>query len=272
MKVTFLGSGAWEGIPAPFCSCTVCHIATNHPTSKNNRMRPLLLCETREGKFLLEASPDVRIQSTKFNLSPITDFVISHWHFDHMYGLHDLLSWMKRLEKKPTVHCSKNTKEVLDREFGYLPLEINLLPPLKPFTLCGVTITPLPVYHMFLRDNNTPQEELANTYGYLLEHGGKRVAYLSDYYRIPEITLEKIQGVDALIADGTYLSTNEYENLKPNHVHGDAILRLTKSISTKTVYYHSISHLTRRTHEQLQLTLPPSHFISYDGMEIELGN
>ncbi len=270
MKVSILGSGAWEGIPAPFCSCSVCRVAINDPASNNNRTRPLFLCESEDGEFLLEVSPDIRLQSTKFKLPPITDFLISHWHFDHMYGLHELLSWMKKLEKKPTLHCSPKTKEVVDKEFGYLPLNLNILKPFEQVTLFGVTITPLPMYHMFGRDNNASEETLENTYGYLLEHNNKRIAYLGDYYRIPEATLRKIQGVDALIADGTYLLTNAYKSLKPNHMHGDDILHFTKSTRAKAVYYHSISHLTHKTHKQLQEVLPITHFISYDGMEIVL--
>ncbi len=268
MKLTILGSGAWEGIPAPFCHCLLCRTATSTKGSKNNRTRPLFLCETETGKFLLEASPDIRLQSAKFGLPSIKDFVISHWHFDHMYGLHELLSWMKEQKEKPTVHCSVKTKEIIDKEFGYLPLTVNIVRPFQVFSLFGVSVTSLPVYHMFLHDNKIPEEDLQNTYGYLLEHQGKRIAYLADYYRIPDTTLQKIQGVDALIADGTYLLTNNYKESKPNHLHGDDILRFTEQIHAKKVYYHSISHLTHKMHEQLQELMPASHFISYDGMEI----
>ena len=270
MKLTILGSGAWEGIPAPFCSCNVCSLAIKAPTSKNNRTRPQFLLETEDAKFLLEVSPDIRLQSAKFNLPPITDFVVSHWHFDHMYGLHELLSWTKKLPKKPTLHCSVKTKEVIDKEFSYLPLNVHILRPFEQFTLFGVTITPLPVYHMFGRDNDVPEDALENTFAYLLEQNNNRMVYLSDYYRIPRATLEKLQNVDVLIADGTYLLTNEYKNSKPNHMHGDDIVGFTTSTRAKTVYYHSISHLTHRTHEELQKALPASHFLSYDGMEVVL--
>jgi len=270
MKLTILGSGAWEGIPAPFCSCTTCHTAIENPTSKNSRTRPQFLFETDAGKFLIEISPDIRLQSTRFKLPPITNFIVSHWHFDHMYGLHELLSWMKKLNKKPTLYCSAKTKEVINAEFGYLPLIVEVLPPFEQIILYDVRITPFPVYHMFGRDNDILEENLDNTYGYLLEYDNKKIAYLGDYYRIPKTSLEKIQNVDVLIADGTYLFTDEYKDLKSNHIHNEKILELTKRTHAKTVYYHSISHLTHKTHDELQKLLPASHFISYDGMEISL--
>ncbi len=268
MKLTILGSGAWEGIPAPFCSCAICSLAIKEPESKNNRTRPQFLIEGNGGKFLLEVSPDIRVQSTRFNVPPVTDFFVSHWHFDHLYGLHELLSWMKRLSQKPTIHCSAGTKEVIEKEFGYLPLKVNVFRLLEPTTLFGVMITPLPAYHMFGRDNEVPLELLQNTYGYLLESDGVKVAYLADYYRIPQATLQKIQNADAIIADGTYLLTDEYKNFKPNHMHGEDILRFTSGLGAKIVYYHSISHLTRKTHEEFKKAMPASHVIPYDGMEI----
>lgn len=268
MKVRVLGSGAWEGIPAPFCACRVCGLALKDPRSKNNRTRPEFLFEGQGGKFLVEISPDIRRQSTQFRLPPITDFLISHWHFDHMYGLHELLSWTKRQAKKPVLHCSAKTKVKLDREFSYIPFTVNVLQPLKSFVLFGITITPLPVYHMFDQDDETSPAHLENAYGYLFEQNDTRAAYLGDYYRIPQVVLRKIQAVDVLIADGTYLLTNKYKGLKLNHMHGDDILRFTTSTQAKKIYYHSISHLTNHTHKELQKALPASHFISYDGMRL----
>ncbi len=263
-----LGSGAWSGIPAPFCSCRVCVLAASGPASKNNRTRPQFLLENRGGSFLLEVSPDIRLQSATFGLPPIRDFVVSHWHYDHMYGLHELLTWMKQQPQKPTVHCSAKTAAMIEKEFSYLPLQVNVLRPLEPFTLFGVVITPLPVYHMFDRDDRLSGESLENTFGYLFEGDHTRVVYLADYYRIPQTTLQKIQGADAVIADGTYLLTDQYKEFKPNHLHGGDILRFTTSLGAKIVYYHSISHLTQKTHEELQQSLPTSHLITYDGMKL----
>lgn len=268
MNITLLGSGAWEGIPAPFCSCSVCVLAVRDPFSKNNRTRPQLLFESAQGSFLLEASPDIRVQSAKFGLKPISDFVVSHWHFDHMYGLHDLLSWMKKMPEKPTVHCSHQTAEVVEKEFRYLPLTVHVLRPFEQCTLFGMSITPLPVYHMFGRDNDVAEDALENTFGYLIEADAARVVYLADYYRIPQNTMQKIHDADIVIADGTYLLTDGYREAKPNHLHGDAIVQFTAHLGARTVYYHSISHLTQKTHEELQHALPAGHVVPYDGMRL----
>jgi len=269
MEITVLGSGAWEGIPAPFCRCSVCNLAAKNPISKNNRTRPQLLVENDEGGFFLEVSPDIRTQVTKHSIPPITNFIVSHWHFDHMYGLHELFSWSKRLPEKPTIHCSPGTQEVLEKEFSYLPIITKTIKPFEPFSLFGIIITPIPVYHMRLREEGVAENSLQNSYAYLLEDRNSRVAYLGDYYRIPAPSIEKIRNLDIVIADGTYLLTEEYKGTKLNHLHGKDIIQFTKSLGAKKIYYHSISHLTGKTHEKLQSSLPEGHIATFDGMRLD---
>ncbi|MDD5749391.1 MAG: MBL fold metallo-hydrolase [Patescibacteria group bacterium] len=270
MKIKILGSGAWQGIPAPFCSCKLCQLAVKNLYCQDARTRPQFMVETRQGSFLIEVSPDIRTQSTRFSLPAVNDFVVSHWHFDHMYGLHELLTWLKSLEIKPVVHGSLSTKDKIEKEFSYLPFDFNLLEPYKKINLCGVDITPLPLYHAFGIDEELSEEEINNTFAYLLEYEGKRVVYLSDYYKIQPKILDKIKGVDVLIADGTYLFTDKFKGIKLNHMHNEGILQLASSIGAKQVYFHSISHLTGLNHQEMQAKLPENYFISYDGLEIDL--
>ncbi len=268
MRVTILGSGAWEGIPAAFCSCIVCTNAKRDPTSQNCRTRPGVLIETAKGAFLLEAGPDLRMQLARFEVPAVTDFVVSHWHYDHMNGLHDLSAWIKRSKNTPTVYSSPATRDIFDKEFCYLGLQFKDVRPFQEFSIHGVTVTPLPVYHMFNDDEGISEGSLANAYGYLLTQGRLRVAYLGDYYRIPRSTLTALKQVDILIADGTYLSVDTYKHYRPNHLHGADIIAFAQTINANKVYYHSISHLSGKLHSELQKSLPERHFISYDGLEL----
>ena len=271
MKITILGSGAWEGIPAPFCHCTVCSLAINNPSDKNNRTRPQLFVETATGAFLVEASPDLRQQSSRIDQVDITDILVSHWHFDHMYGLHELLTWSKKRianGKPPIIHGSAGTKSVVDREFSYLPFQYQLHRPFDTFTLNGVTITPIPLLHMRRQDESVPLDKVENTFGYMFDDGNRKVAYLADYYDVPERSLNAIKEADVIIADGTYLGTSAYRSQKVNHMHGDDILKFTQSIDAKKVYFHSVSHLLGQTHDELEAMLPSRHFLAFDGIEI----
>jgi len=123
---------------------------------------------------------------------------------------------------------------------------------------------------MFDIDDKVSEGELNNVFAYLLEHENKSVVYLADYYKFPKKTLDMIKNVDVLIADGTYLFTDEYKKIKHNHIHGEGVLKSIANINAKNIYFHSISHLTGYTHEKMQKTLPESYNISYDGMDINL--
>lgn len=269
MKITVLGSGAWEGVPAPFCGCNVCTLATQNLKSKDNRTRPQLLVENAGARLLVEISPDIRTQSARFGLPLVKDFVVSHWHFDHMYGIHELMQYSKDKTHGLNIYCSKGTQIVLsDDEFTYVPSTLHIVEPLKSFELAGITVTPLPVYHMRAQDDAIPENQLANTFGYLFERDGKRVAYLADYCRVPQAVIDKIQGCDIVLCEGTYLLTDDYRSYKPNHMHGQDIIRFAESIEAKQVYYMSVSHLTHKTHEEMEQMLPSGHKLAYDGLVV----
>lgn len=272
MKIKILGSGAWQGIPASFCKCDICQKASKNLYSKDARTRPQFIVETKKGSILMEISPDIRLQSTRFSLPNVNNFLVSHWHFDHMYGLHELLTWLKGLEARPLVYGSVVTKDKIDKEFSYLPFDFQLLEPYKKINIFDVDITPLPLYHTFAIDEEFLEDDINNTFGYILEHKGKKVVYLSDYYKVPQKVLDKIRGADVLIADGTYLFTDKFRKIKLNHLHNEDILQLVNEIKAKRVYFHSISHLTGLTHHEMQERLPKNYFISYDGLEIDLIN
>ncbi len=275
MKIKILGSGGWEGTPSPFCKCDICLSAKNDPLSKDSRTRPEILVENDEGNFLIEISPDIRLQSARFDLPLIENFLISHWHFDHLYGILELHSWSKYvMQGNLNIFCSSKTKEWIEKTFGHIPKKIIELEPYKKFVLCGVEITPIPVYHMKLRDDELEEDELNNAFAYILEKNNKKIVYLGDYYRIPTKALDLIKFSDLVIADGTYL----FEELFPNkltqnelkndadHLHGNEILNFLAGIQAKEVVFHSTTHLSEKSHDKLQALLPENYRISYDGM------
>ena len=280
MKIKVLGSGGWEGIPTPFCACRICESAKN-PGSKDNRTRPEILVETEKGSFLMEISPDIRLQSTRFGLENIQHFLISHWHFDHMFGLYELDSWSRLVSKeKQKIFCSEKTNEWLERNFAHINKDVVIVKPFEKFELFGIKITPIPVYHMRKKDDNLKEDSLNNAFGYVLQSNRKKVTYLGDYYKLPAKSLQLVKNSDLVIADGTFLfqelfpNKPEQKGLKtdPDHLHGNQILDFAKELNCKNVIFHSITHLTEKTHEELQKLLPKNMFISFDGMEFDYGH
>ncbi|MGV8161919.1 MAG: MBL fold metallo-hydrolase [Candidatus Nanoarchaeia archaeon] len=278
MDITILGSGGWEGIPAPFCKCRVCKSAKD-PKSKDYRTRPEILIETKKGKILLELSPDIRLQSNKYNLTEIKDFFISHWHFDHMYGLLELHAWSEfNMKGDINIYCSQKTKDWLDKAFAHIRKNIIVIKPFEKITLYGMEITPIPVRHMYSRDKDLSEEQLDNVFGFIIKENNKKFVYLPDYFAIPNKSLNMLKSTDIVVMDGTYLFEDLFPNkpeqngLKsdPDHYHGKNILNLAKTIMSKKIVFHSITHLTEKKHAELQKMLPRQMHISYDGMKLKI--
>jgi len=278
MEVKILGSGSWEGIPVPFCDCVVCHDAKRNIESKNNRTRPEIWVKTDEGSFLIEISPDIRVQSTRFDLPIISDFLLTHWHFDHMYGLLELDAYAEYfVDGNMKLYASEETKNWINDNFSHIPdTKVIKVDAFESFVLYGVRVTPFPVFHMKSQDESMDEDKLDNTVGYLLEKNDRKIAYLSDCYKLPKKSLQLLQNVDIAIIDGTFLFEDEFPDKieqneiksEPDHLHGQEIIDFANTLNAKKIILHSISHLTEKIHDELQQKLSKNIFISYDGMEL----
>jgi phosphoribosyl 1,2-cyclic phosphate phosphodiesterase len=279
MKGKILGSGGWDGIPAPFCKCSVCQEAMATPSSKNYRTRPQILISSNRRQFLLEISPDIRLQSVKENLTDIQTFFVSHWHWDHLGGLWDLHAWAE-YEKLGNIQIfgSEFTIKKINDTFSHIPKNLNILKPFETIKIDEISITALPLYHSYKKDKNLNENELCHTFGYLLQDKFHKVVYLADYYKIPLQTIKYIHNCDVIIVDGTYLFEELFpdsfaiQDLKTDldHLHGKKIIKYLESlnISAKKIIFHSITHLSQRKHDELEKLLPNDNYmISYDGLE-----
>lgn len=271
MEFRFLGSGSWNGIPAPFCDCSVCSEAVS-PENKNYRTRPFFEVSGGAGKFFIDPGPDIRLQSAYHGIKGLEEVLVSHWHYDHLYGLMEIPAWQETVGNSVRVHCSENTRDHIEEVFGHVDLRPVVLEPFKSFDLNGIEVTPFPVQHMF--DGG----EEVDTYGFLLEEEGSSIAYMADYYEVPENSKSLIEGVDILIPDGTYLYTDEAKTKRTqqkiegssNHMIGESILRFVKEIEPKRAVFHSISHIHGMRHKELRDRLPGRMEPSYDGMVLSL--
>lgn len=249
-KITFLGSGCWQGIPAPFGDDLISQNV--QWGSKDFRFRTSLHIETKNHKsIIVEVTPDIRLQSWKFKLKRLDAILISHWHWDHLFGLFEL-DWFSK-KNKFTIYGNSIVKKWYDKRMSFIKAHFQMFESYKSFSIDNIKITPLTVNHV--KDTN----------GFLFEDAStkKRIAYLSDLYSIPEKTAEMIKGIDLIITDATYLESDIDDDL--THIQNDKIKSFLEGLQAKEIILTNIGSYGGLTHEDLKKKFP-QYTIAYDGM------
>ncbi len=250
MKITFLGSGCWQGIPAPFSDDAIS--ANVEWGSKDFRFRTSLNIETENGKsILVEATPDIKLQSWKFQLKKPDAILISHWHWDHLWGLLDL-DWYAS-KNKLDVYGNSSTKEWYESRMGHIAVDFKTIESYLSFQIDNILVTLIAVNHVDLTD------------GFLFEdvNTGKKIAYLSDLHGVPEKTAELIRGIDTIITDATYLESDLTDD--PTHFHNEQLKVFLSGLNAKEVILTNIGSYQGLTHSDYEAKFP-QYTIAHDGM------
>src|SRR5262245_52544216 len=165
MRITVLGSGTSQGVPAIGCDCAVCR--SSDPRDK--RTRPSILIELDGSatpfadairSIFVDTSADLRAQALARDVRRVDAILFTHGHADHVFGLDDVRSYNQM--QKAAIPCFANEVTVSDlrRMFSYifetprqkgggLP-KLTLFEIVGPFVLGGVEIVPVPLWHGLL--------------------------------------------------------------------------------------------------------------------------
>ncbi|MBC6720362.1 hypothetical protein IZU27_02785 [Treponema socranskii] len=125
IRIRYLGTGAAEGFPAPFCECAACE-RVRRLGGKNRKTRS---CALINEHILIDLSPDIFMQSweNSLHLSAVDTIVFTHSHDDHL----DLMSLMlrckdgatvlpkiKRDENYISIWCNDAVREKINKKFS----------------------------------------------------------------------------------------------------------------------------------------------------------
>ena len=184
-KLTFLGTGTSTGVPLIGCDCEVCHSAD----PRDHRLRCSSLIETQGRRILIDCGPDFRQQALCHDIRHLDAVLVTHNHFDHLYGLDDV----RPMGNMPVY----GDKVVLDTIHAFMPycfgehkypgsatVELHEVRALESFTVAGIEVMPIPVTHGRFA---------------ILGYRFGSLAYITDASFLSEEAFAALQGVKTLV-------------------------------------------------------------------------
>jgi phosphoribosyl 1,2-cyclic phosphate phosphodiesterase len=230
-ELILLGTGTSVGVPVIGCRCPVC--TSNNP--KNNRTRTGVLVHAPDGDFLIDTSPELRIQL-----------------------LDDLRIFGYRLDREIPLYCEEKVELHLRQAFNYAfePLDPDAhhfaVPKLKfqrittePFELLGQMIRPIRLLHGKLP-----------ILGFRLND----VAYCTDVSAIPDESWPLLEGLDTLVIDALR------DQPHPTHFSVGQALDVIDRVRPRRAYFTHVSHTL--DYEATNARLPQNVELSFDGQRL----
>ncbi|MFG0246727.1 MAG: MBL fold metallo-hydrolase [Phycisphaerales bacterium JB052] len=267
MRLRFLGTGTSAGIPVIACDCSVC--TSTDPRDTRTRCSATLEFTDETGVervILIDASPDLRTQVLRENITRIDAILFTHNHVDHTFGLDEVRRFNEVMKQSIPIYADEHTMNALGRVYQHIfsphtniqssfiaSLEPTIIFPYEPFELFGLRITPITLMHGKLP-----------ILGYRFDHpsspGPLPLAYCTDTSEIPKDTYEHLDGVETLILDAL--------RHRPHRTHftvDQAIAAAERIAPSRTYLIHMTHDLA---HQTTDTTLPDDISLAYDGLVI----
>ena len=115
MKLTFFGTGTSLGVPIVGCNCPVC----SSKDERDKRFRASALFEADGLSILVDCGPDFRSQMLRAGIGHLDAILLTHNHKDHTGGIDDVRSLNYMDRRAAEIFCEPRVLESLRREYPY---------------------------------------------------------------------------------------------------------------------------------------------------------
>ncbi len=275
----FLGTGAADTIPNPFCECPICEDAREDLINKTRKRSSLLIDDNN----LIDFGPDIvcaaQIHNVKF--TKLRNIFITHTHDDHFcYSNAGVVDTSRNHPEKPiNIFISekafiwlkdfneKNNKMYKENLFKLIPVT-----PYESFIVDNMEVLPIETTHFV-----SEKDEKSLNYRFILSNG-KKILYACDTGVYEEKNLLTLSNctLDYIIMELTFGNTKIKND---SHLYTQTFIKMLNNfikygIANKNtkVYATHINHKNDFNHEKLQQYLdeysPIKVVVAKDGMEI----
>jgi phosphoribosyl 1,2-cyclic phosphate phosphodiesterase len=260
LEVTVLGCGSSGGVPRADGDWGLCDPAE----PKNFRTRcSLLVRRAGEGTpttVLVDASPELRIQTARAGVKRVDAVLLTHDHADQVHGLDDVRAFYLRQQARIPCWMDAATDRTMMRRFGYIFEGEGGYP-----AICDRALIPA---HGEAWSVDGPTGAIP-VVTFDQDHGGVRsvgyrfggVAYYSDVVGLDEAAFAALEGLDVWIVDALRRRPH------PTHAHLERTLEWIARVRPKRAILTNM-HLDM-DYAQLTAELPEGVEPAFDGLTFE---
>jgi phosphoribosyl 1,2-cyclic phosphate phosphodiesterase len=253
MVVTLLGTGTSHGVPVLGCNCSTCFSVD----PRDFRTRSSVHLQTAGRHILIDTATEMRLQTIKNRVTRVDFVLMTHNHADHICGFDDLRRFNELQAATIPVYGNKTTLKGISAMFPYIfedtvqigggKPQIELFEISSPFTVAGIEIVPIPVFH-----GQIP----------ILGYRIGDFAYVTDCSQIPPDSMELLKNLKLLILGVLRFRPH------PTHFNLEQGLEIIQLLKPRHCLFTHLAHDFK--HQEVNQTLPPGVELGYDGQRIEI--
>jgi|TARA_B110000091_G_scaffold210064_1_gene252271 phosphoribosyl 1,2-cyclic phosphate phosphodiesterase len=254
IEVTILGCGSSGGVPLIGNIWGPC----DPNDSRNTRRRVSILVKKNKKTFLVDTSPDLRMQMLDAKVKDVDAVLYTHSHADHVHGIDDLRAfcWQRKDNKPLPIYSDQYTIDQITNRFDYA-FE-NKYGPAVP-SLAANTIS---IGNNTIQGVNVEAIKQIHGKGFSLGYRFDNVAYSTDVNNLPNESMEQLKDLDLWIVDCVRYEPHY------SHSHFDQTISWIKKLKPKRAILTHMGHWLDYT--ELKNKCPDNVEPGIDGMVIKI--